>query len=177
MPSIEDTAELRLLAEQLRRLDRDPRRAGLIDVVMLAVIVVASVVVTICWVSLATAHDHFPVDAARVMLTSGTAACIIAATFAGMFGINRVNRRRYQESMEKLSQLTDHVRKLSEARQTASVGYATCFQQLEIKLDLMAIEIGDLKEKAGTFWNGYTAGVSDITGEAKVIPMANGQKH
>lgn len=103
MSVIDNTDELRLFVEdEVHRLKRDPRRPGLMDVLMLAVIIAASVVVTICWVSLIVAPDHYPVDTGRVMLTSASAASIIAATFAGMFSMNRASRRRHEQVMEEI---------------------------------------------------------------------------
>ena len=103
--TINDTGELRLLAEQLHRIEHDPRRPGALDVMLLSVSIGAAAVVCACLIILTFAADHFSVEPGRIVLTMAAAGTCVAPVLAGMYGVNRHNRKRYELMMEKLDRI------------------------------------------------------------------------
>jgi hypothetical protein len=110
MAVINDTGELRHLAEQLRRVQHDPRRPGPLDFVLAAAGLSALFTVGVCTLILTIAPDEYPVEPGRVLLTMTAASACIFPMLTGMYFINRANRRRFDVMMERLDRPVPRLR-------------------------------------------------------------------
>lgn len=103
--SIEDTGELRRLAEQLHRLEHDPRRPGALDFALAVSASTALLTVGVCLLLLTVASDHYPIERGRVVLTLFAAGICTAPVLAMGFFINQANRKRFDAAMEKMERI------------------------------------------------------------------------
>lgn len=150
--SLEDTGELRNLAEQLYRLEHDPRRPGPLDFVLAVAASTALLTLGVCLLILTVAPDRFPVERGRIVLTLAAAAMIVAPVLGAIFGLNRANRKRFDAAMEKMDRIrcgcdgmADRRRPLVEANGRA----VSPSEYYKIYSDAMK-DLGDLAPGDGT---------------------------
>lgn len=155
MSTLEDTGELHRLAQEVReeinRIDNDPRRPGVLDVMLLTIAAGAGAVVALCFVILTVAPDRFAVDDGRLVLSLAAAGICVAPVLAGMFGMNRAHRKRYERTMERLECNGRKVKDILEANQREAdklaagfVGLTASVEGLTVNLGLLAARIEEL---------------------------------
>lgn len=101
----EDTDELRRIAQEIHRIEHDPRRPGVLDFVLAVGASTALATAGVCLVILTVASDKYAVERGRVVLTLAAVAVLGALALGAVFGLNRANRRRFDAAMEKMDRI------------------------------------------------------------------------